>query len=135
MKKLFKIPTLLIALMLILTSCGRSAEDDAKILADTSDDLREKMADAKKAKGTKQIALYEEVVVDLQSYLEMFNYYMEDEGAFDDLVEAMEEEDDDLAENMEDYKDWKKNVGKPTIKSMEDMLEDWKEELEEMKEE
>ena len=56
MKKLFKIPTLLIALMLILTSCGRSAEDDAKTIADVKD-LMEKMQDAKKAKGTKQIAL------------------------------------------------------------------------------
>ena len=132
MKKLFKIPTLLIALMLILTSCGRSAEDDAKTIADIAD-LMEKMQDAKKAKGTKQIGLYEEVAVDLQNYLDMVNYYMEDEGAFDDLVEAMEEEDDDMAERMEDYKDWKK-IAKKQVKQMEDKLEEWNEELEEMKE-
>ena len=132
MKKLFKIPTLLIALMLILTSCGRSAEDDAKTIADIGD-LMEKTQDAKKAKGTKQIALYEEVAVELQNYLDMVNYYMEDEGAFDDLVEAMEEEDDDMAENMEDYKDWKK-MAKKQVKNMEEMLEEWNDELEEMKE-
>jgi len=132
MKKLFKIPTLLIALMLILTSCGRSAEDDAKTIADI-DDLMEKTKDAKKAKGTKQIALYEEVAVEFQNYLDMMNYYMEDEGAYDDLVEAMEEEDEDMAENMEDYKDWKK-MAKKQVKNMEEMLEEWNDELEEMKE-
>ena len=133
MKKIFKIPALLIALMLILTSCGRSAEDDAKTIADI-DDLMEKIQDAREAKGTKQIALYEEVVVDIQNYLDLLNYYMEDEGAFDDLVEAMEEEDDDMAENMEDYKDWKK-MTKKSLKQIEDMLEDWNDDLEEMKEE
>jgi hypothetical protein len=112
----------------------RYPEKDAKTIVDISD-LIEKQQDAKKAKGTKQIALYEEVAVEFQNYLDMINYYMEDEGAYDDLVEAMEEEDEDIAENMEDYKDWKKNVGKPTIKSMEDALEEWNEELEEMKEE
>ena len=111
----------------------RYPEKDAKTIADTSD-LQEKMQDAKKAKGTKQIALYEEVAVELQNYLDMVNYYMEDEGAFDDLVEAMEEEDDKMAENMDDYKDWKKGA-KKQVKNIEDMLEEWNEELEEMKEE
>lgn len=111
----------------------RYPEKDAKTIADTGD-LIEKMQDAREAKGTKQIALYEEVAVELQNYLDLTNYYMEDEGAFDDLVEAMEEEDDDMAEDMEDYKDWKK-MAKKQVKQIEDMLEEWNEELEEMKEE
>ena len=111
----------------------RYPEKDAKTIADTSD-LQEKMQDAKKAKGTKQIALYEEAALDVQNYIDLIKYYMEDEGAFDDLVEAMEEEDEDVAENMGDYKDWKK-IAKKQVKMIEDMLEDWNEELEEMKEE
>ena len=111
----------------------RYPEKDAITVADI-DDLGEKIQDAKKAKGTKQITLYEEVAVELQNYLDMMNYYMEDEGAYDDLVEAMEEEDEDMAENMEVYKDWKK-MAKKQVKNIEEMLEDWNEELDEMKEE
>ena len=133
MKKIFKIPVLLFTLILIVSSCGRNVEEDAKIITDLSD-LQEKIEDAKDAKGKKKIKLYEEVAVELQNYLDMVNYYMEDEGAYDDLVEAMEEEDEDMAENMEDYKDWKK-MAKKQVKNIEEMLEEWNEDLDEMKEE
>ena len=134
MKKLFKIPALLIVSLLILTSCGgRSAEEDAKTLADV-EDLMEEMSDAKEAKGTKQIALYEAVALDLQNLIDIIDYYIEDEDAFDALVEAMEEEDEDMAERMDDYKDWKKNA-KKGVKKFKKGLKDWNKELEEMKEE
>ena len=132
MKKIFKIPVLLFTLILIVSSCGRNVEEDAKIITDLSD-LQEKIEDAKDAKGKKKIKFYEEVAVELQNYLDMVNYYMEDEGAYDDLVEAMEEEDDDMAEYMEDYKDWKK-MAKKQVKNIEEMLEEWNEDLDEMKE-
>ena len=132
MKKIFKIPVLLFTLILIVSSCGRNVEEDAKIITDLSD-LQEKIEDAKDAKGKKKIKLYEEVAVELQNYLDMVNYYMEDEGAYDDLVEAIEEEDEDMAENMEDYKDWKK-MAKKQVKNIEEMLEEWNEDLDEMKE-
>ena len=133
MKKLFKIPALLIVSLLILTSCGgRSAEDDAKAFADVAD-LKEGMSDAKEAKGTKQIALYEAAALDMQSYIDMVEYYMEDEDAFDALVKALEEEDDEMAERMDDYKDWKKSA-KKVLKIFKKNLKDWNKELEEMKE-
>ena len=134
MKKLFKIPALLIVSLLILTSCGgRSAEEDAKTLADV-EDLMEEMSDAKEAKGTKQIALYEAVALDLQNLIDMLEYYIEDEDAFDALVEAMEEEDEDQAERMDDFKDWKKLI-KSQRKNLKKDLKVWNKELEEMKEE
>ena len=134
MKKLFKIPALLIVSLLILTSCGgRSAEDDAKAFADV-EDLKEGMSDAKEAKGTKQIAAYEAAALDMQSYIDMVEYYMEDEDAFDALVEAMEEEDEDQAERMDDFKDWKKLI-KSQRKNLKKDLKVWNKELEEMKEE
>ena len=68
MKKLFKIPALLIVSLLILTSCGgRSAEEDAKTMADVGD-IYEAMEDAMEANGKKQIAQYEEVALDLQNF-------------------------------------------------------------------
>ena len=134
MKKLFKIPALLIVSLLILTSCGgRSAEDDAKAIAD-SDDIVEAMSDAKEADGKKQIAQYEEVALDLQNLIDIIDYYIEDEDAFDALVEAMEEEDEDEAERMDDFKDWKKLI-KSQRKNLKKELKDWNKELEEMKEE
>ena len=133
MKKLFKIPALLIVSLLILTSCGgRSAEDDAQAFADVKD-LMEDASDAKEAKGTKQIALYEAVALDMQGYIDMVEYYMEDEDAFDALVEALEEEDEDMAERMDDYKDWKKSA-KKVLKTFKKNLKEWNKELEEMKE-
>ena len=69
--------------LLILTSCGgRSAEEDAKAITD-SDDIVEAMREAMEAKGTKQIALYEAVALDLQNLIDIIDYYIEDEDAFD----------------------------------------------------
>ena len=134
MKKLFKIPALLIVSLLILTSCGgRSAEDDAKAIIYGEDDIDEDARDAMEAKGKKQIALYEAVALDLQNYIDMLEYYIEDEDAFDALVEAMKEEDEDLAERMGDNEDFKKEVKKGLKNSKKD-LKDWNKELEEMKE-
>tara|TARA_B110000090_G_scaffold162830_1_gene179907 strand:- start:45 stop:881 length:837 start_codon:yes stop_codon:yes gene_type:complete len=112
---------------------GRSAEDDAKMMADGVADLREEMVYAKEARGKKQIAAFEAVALDIQSYIDMVEYYIEDEDAFDALVEALEEEDEDMAERMDDYKDWKKNA-KKFMKNFKKSLKDWNKELEEMKE-
>ena len=112
---------------------GRSAEDDVKTLAD-AEDMYEDMEDAKEAKGTKQIALYEAVALDMQNFIDILEYYSENEGAFDRLAEAMEEEDEDMAERMDDYRDWKKNA-KKGVKKFKKGLKDWNKELEEMKEE
>ena len=132
MKKLFKIPALLIVSLLILTSCGgRSAEEDAKAIAD-SGDLVEAMSDAKEARGKKQIAQYEAVALDMQNFIDILEYYKEDEDAFDALAEAMEEENEDVAEEMGDYEDFKK-IAKKVLKDYKKDLKDWNKELEEMK--
>ena len=138
MKNLLKIPALLFAVMLIVSSCGRNTNDDAETFIDWSDGTGEKnyqrlLSKALKADGKKQIKLYEEVAEETEDLIDMFEYYMKDKDNYEKLEEAIEEVDDDAAEAMESYKDYKKTF-KPIVKNLKNALEEWNDELEELKE-
>jgi len=129
MKKLFKIPALLFTLMLIVSSCGRSAKSDAETL--NSDDLFELVSEASNEEDSKKkIKLYKEASKDMDELIEIMEYYSEDEGNYEKLVKAMEELDED--EEIPSYKDFKKMM-KPFIKQSKEDLEAWNDDLEKLK--
>ena len=129
MKKLFKIPALLFTLMLIVSSCGRSAKSDAETL--NSDNLVELVSEALNEEDSKKkIKLYKEASKDMDERIEMMEYYSEDEGNYEKLVKAMEELDED--EEIPSYKDFKKMM-KPSIKQYKEDLEAWNDDLEKLK--
>ena len=143
MKKLLKIPALLFAVMLIVSSCGRNANDDAETYLDLPDDIVERnylklISKAQKADGKKQIKLYEEAADMMEDFIEMHEYYMKDKDNYEKLVEAMEEVDEDRAEDRAEemggsYKEYKK-IYKIIVKDFKSYLEEVNDKLEELKE-
>ena len=112
MKKLFKIPALLFAIMLIVSSCGRNANDDAETLVNSLQDFERLMTKAEKADGKKKIKLYEEAEDELENLIEIAEYYAENKDNYEKLEEAMEEFDEEAADEMESYKEFKKGKKK-----------------------
>ena len=142
MKNLLKIPALLFAIMLIVSSCGndtksdsgRNANDDAEKYSDWAEgngDAAKLMTKARKADGEKQIKLYEEAADELEDLIEMMEYYMEDEDNYEKLVDVIF---NDLDEKMPFYKEFKK-IMKDPLEFTKISLEDWNEDLEELKDE
>ena len=129
MKKILKIPALLFALMLIVSSCGRSAKSDAETLS--NDDVFELVSEAQNEDDSKKkIKLYKEAADMMEDFIEIHEYYMKDKDNYEKLVEAMEEVDED--EEMPSYKEYKK-IMKPFIKDAKEDLEEWNEDLEKLK--
>ena len=112
MKKLLKIPALLFAIMLIVSSCGRNANDDAETLVNSLQDFERLMTKAEKADGKKKIKLYEEAEDELENLIEIAEYYAENKDNYEKLEEAMEEFDEEAADEMESYKEFKKGKKK-----------------------
>ena len=126
MKKLLKIPVLLIVLMLIVTSCGRNAEEDAKTVSKMTN-MYEQKKKAKQAEGTKRIKLYKKLAVNMQSVIDVMQYYSENEDAYDDFIVEVEYVNPKLAKQMGEYEDFKREV-KTEINRMKEDLEDWNKE-------
>jgi hypothetical protein len=141
MKKLFKIPALLFAIMLIVSSCGnetksdsgRNAEEDAKTVNKMTDWFGQKNK-AKEAEGTKQIKLYKKLAVDMQNGIDVFQYYMENEDGYDDFIVEVKYVNPELAKNMGEYERFKRKVEKE-IKKMKENLDGVNEGIEELKDE
>ena len=117
------------------------AEDDAKTMVSIYV-LELAIQEALEDEGTKQIASLEAVALDLQNYIDMLEYYSENEDAFDALAEAMKEEEESIASivgiieeigDEVDYKVWK-IYAKSGITILKTELKYLNQELEEMKE-
>ena len=105
----------------LIASIGRNANDDAETLLDWTDgtgerDYQKLISKAQKADGKKQIKLYEEVAEEREDLINMLEYYVKDKDNYEKLVEAMEEFNEDAAEAMPSYKEYKK-IMKPMLKT------------------
>ena len=137
--------------MLIVSSCEKDTKSDAETVRDTGSDaetVRDAGSDAEimtakyeeikklgikvnNASGKKQIDLYNELIETLREYLEIMEYYGEDEDTYEKLVKAMDEINEDLAKAMGEYD---KKKMKASIKNVKDVIESTEEKIEELEE-
>ena len=117
MKKLLKIPVLLFALMLIVTSCGRSPVDDAKTVVNLLDvKVESTVNELYEAEGMEElyeaVKIAEEGAVIIKNVIDVINYYLENKDGYDDFKEALEKIKPSLARDLfgDNYRDFEERM-------------------------